>query len=95
MGKQSNGSLVTLYVGKNGGGEYSTSGTSTINNNEYYPFRIVKENNAIKYYFNEVLQYTDSTYAHTWIGNYSTETFKFTQWRASSIYVRNVKIKPL
>ena len=55
------GSPVGTYVGKNGGGEASES-TSTMNNDTYYPVKIVKEGTTIKFYFNNSLIRTDTTY---------------------------------
>ena len=96
MGKQSSGNYVTIYVGKNGGGEYSAApNISTVSNNTYYSFKIVKEGTTIKYYWDDVLQHTDTTYAQAWIGNYSEESAKFTTWGTATIYLKNMKVKPL
>ena len=95
MGKQSIGSAVTIYVGKNGGGEYSENCNGTITNNVYYPFKIVKEGTTIKYYWNDVLQHTDTTYAQSWIGNYIEESAKFTTWGTETIYIKNISVKAL
>ena len=95
MGKQSVGSTVTIYVGKNGGGEYSAVCNESITNNVYYPFKIVKEGTTIKYYWNDVLQHTDTTYAQSWIGNYIEESAKFTTWGTEKIYIKNISVKAL
>ena len=87
--------LVT-YVGKNGGGEQSEAHSSpTFNNNTYYTVKIVKEGTTIKFYFNDTLVRTDTTLASSWIGNYSTESVKFTTWQSNTIYMKNMAVKPL
>ena len=89
-------SQLATYVGKNGGGEDTIAHTSySINDGTYYTVKITRENGTIKYYFNGNLVRTETTYANVWIDNYSTESVKFTTWRSNSVYIKNMKIKPL
>ena len=88
------GSPVATYVGKNGGGEVSENHT-TMEHNVYHTVKIVKEGTTVKFYFNGTLLRTDTTYAQAWLGNYDTESVKFTTWRTNTIYMRNLSVKPL
>lgn len=88
------GSPVATYVGKNGGGEVSENHT-TMEHNVYHTVKIVKEGTTVKFYFNGTLLRTDTTYAKDWLGNYDTESVKFTTWRTNTIYMRNLSVMPL
>lgn len=95
IGRDGSGNLGT-YVGKNGGGENSQPATGhSINTNTYYTAKIVKEGTTVKFYWNGTLIRTDSTTASSWIGNYNTESVKFTTWQSNTIYMKNLSVKPL
>ena len=94
IGKASNGALST-YIGKNGGGEENQVHSETMNTNTYYTVKVVKEGTTIKFYFDGSLIRTNSTTAAGWIGNYSTESVKFTTWARNTIYMKNLSVKPL
>ena len=93
FGKSTDNNYMRYYIGKSSSGENAITTDDTITNNTYYPVTVIKQGTTIKWIFND--EETTNTYDSSWLSNYSTETFKFTQWRANSIYVRNVKIKPL
>ena len=94
IGKSATGQLYT-YVGKTTSGEESQGHSQTISNNTYYPVKVVKEGTTVKFYFEGTLIRTDSTTATSWIGNYSTESVKFTTWASNTIYMKNLSVKPL
>ena len=93
FGKSTDNNYMRYYIGKSSSGENIITTTDTINNNTYYPVTVIKQGTTIKFIFND--EETTNTYDSSWLSNYSTETFKFTQWRESSISVKNIKIKPL
>ena len=65
-----------------------------MDNGTFYPVQVKKEGTDVEFqYQGNVVDTSD--YSTTWLSNYSTETFKFTQWRANSISIKNIKIKPL
>ena len=94
IGKASNGQLST-YVGKATSGEEAQNHANTMNNNTYYTVKVVKEGTTIKFYYGDTLLRTDTSTASSWIGNYSTESVKFTTWASNTIYMKNLSVKPL
>ena len=93
FGKSTDNNYMRYYIGKSSSGENYTTTNDTITNNTYYPVTVIKQGTTVKFIFND--EETINTYDSSWLSNYSTETFKFTQWRANSIFVKNIKIKPL
>lgn len=93
FGKSTDNNYMRYYIGKSSSGENYITTNDTITNNTYYPVTVIKQGTTIKWIFND--KETINTYDSSWLSNYSTETFKFTQWRANSIFVKNIKIKPL
>ena len=64
-----------------------------MNTTTYYPIKITKEGDVLKWYFNDVLMKTMSS---TDFANVSTVTVSGMSYYASSnFYVRNIKVKPL
>ena len=93
FGKSTDNNYMRYYIGKSSSGENYITTNDTITNNTYYPVTVIKQGTTVKWIFND--EETINTYDSSWLSNYSTETFKFTQWRANSIFVKNIKIKPL
>ena len=93
FGKSTDNNYMRYYIGKSSSGENYTTTNDTITNNTYYPVTVIKQGTTVKLIFND--EETINTYDSSWLSNYSTETFKFTQWRANSIFIKNIKIKPL
>ena len=93
FGKSTDNKYMRYYIGKSSGGENYITTNDIINDNTYYPVTVIKQGTTVKWIFND--EETTNTYDSSWLYNYSTETFKFTQWRANSISVKNIKIKPL
>lgn len=94
IGKNSSGRLST-YVGKASSGEETQTHSQSISNNTYYTVKVVKEGTTVKFYFEGTLIRTDSTTATSWIGNYDTESVKFTTWASKTVYMKNLSVKPL
>ena len=93
FGKSSENNYMRYYIGKSSSGENYITANDIITDNTYYPVTVIKQGTTVKWIFND--KETINTYDSSWLSNYSTETFKFTQWRANSIFVKNIKIKPL
>lgn len=93
FGKSTDNNYMRYYIGKSSSGENTITTNDTITNNTYYPVTVIKQGTTVKWIFND--EETTNTYDSSWLSNYPSETFKFTQWRANSIYVKNIKIKPL
>lgn len=93
FGKSTDNNYMRYYIGKSSSGENYTTTKDTITDNTYYPVTVIKQGTTVKWIFND--KETTNTYDSSWLSNYSTETFKFTQWRANSILIKNIKIKPL
>lgn len=93
FGKSTDNNYMRYYIGKSSSGENYITTNDTINNNTYYSVTVIKQGTTVKWIFND--EETTNTYDSSWLSNYLAEIFKFTQWRANSIYVKNIKIKPL
>lgn len=64
-----------------------------MNTTTYYPIKITKEGDVLKWYFNDVLMKTMSS---TDFASVSTVTVSgMSYYSASNFYVRNIKVKPL
>ena len=79
FGKSTDNNYMRYYIGKSSSGENYTTTNDTITNNTYYPVTVIKQGTTVKWIFND--KETTNTYDSSWLSNYSTETFKFTQWR--------------
>ena len=103
FGKSTDNNYFRAYFGKaNGGEDYLTSAV-TMNNNEYYSIEISKIGVIPHFKINGtefINGYSGEPISNyyslvTWLSNYNLETIKFTQWRANTIYIKNIKVKQL
>ena len=94
FGKSTDNNYFRCYIGKTGSGEEWKSSNVNMANGTFYSVQVKKEGTDVEFQYQGNVVDT-SAYSTTWLSNYSTETFKFTQWRANSISIRNIKIKPL
>lgn len=72
---------------------YSSYKTYSTPSNEYITMKYVKNGTEISVYVNDNLIYTDTV---SWINDYTDYTVSMIKWGgASTMYMKNVKIKPL
>ena len=70
----------------------SVWGTSYTRDNNYHSFKFVKENSSFTAYVDNTSQGSQSL---SWWSDYSDYTLYFDCWQSGTIYVKNLKIKPL
>ena len=77
----------------NGTTRYSSNKTHSTITNQYITMKYVKNGTEISVYVDDSLIYTDTV---DWIDNYTDYCVSFRKWSGvSTMYMKNVKIKPL
>ena len=86
--------LNAIWIGKATSGEtrYTPQGL-TVDIGSYNSFTIIKQGTTVTIKEGDTTVWSDTI---SWLSNYSTESLKYTHWGNNrTIYIKNVKIKPL